>query len=271
MKVALCFSGHIRDLEETKNFWVDLIKKYDMDVYASLWDVENEELGDTVKNFERVYTPKRLEVESYDIFKKTTQDFASMNIQSPNIIAPQFQETSKAFGQLPMYYKIWRANSLTKELGIEYDLVIRARLDIVLDDVFELVDNNCLNVPMGRNKVNAFPNSEGLNDCFAYGKPKVMDYYSFLCFQMMEYLNSGHYVFPPEHFLAVHFSKISIQIRFIPTYMMITRTSKGKPHEIYNQFMKERQEFIEMSDSVKYLPDQQYTFKKKSISQDFNI
>jgi hypothetical protein len=170
-----------------------------------------------------------------------------------------------------MYYKIWRANLLTKQLDIKYDLVIRARLDTILDDGFQLVDNNYLNVPMGRNKVSSFPNSEGLNDCFAYGKPKIMDYYSFLCFQMMEYLNSGHYLFPPEHFLAVHFSKIGIQIRFIPTYLMITRVSKGKPHEIYNSFMKERQEYVEQSNLVSYLPDQQYTFKKKSIIDDFTL
>jgi len=220
MKVALCFSGHIRDLEETKNFWTDLIKKYDMDVYASLWDVQNEELGDTVNNFERIYSPKRLEIESYDIFKTTTQDFASMNIQPPSVISGQFQDTSKAFGQLSMYYKIWRANLLSKQLGVQYDLVIRARLDTILDEV-------------------------------------------------MEYLNSGHYVFPPEHFLAVHFSKIKIDIRFFPSYLMITRVSRGKPHEIYNSFMKQRDEYVESSDLKKFLPDPQYTFRKSSIIDDF--
>ena len=35
MKIALCFSGQMRDLDETKNFWTGLIKKYNMDVYAS--------------------------------------------------------------------------------------------------------------------------------------------------------------------------------------------------------------------------------------------
>ena len=28
MRVALCFAGHMRDLNETKNFWTALIKKY---------------------------------------------------------------------------------------------------------------------------------------------------------------------------------------------------------------------------------------------------
>jgi len=262
MKVALCFAGHMRDLSETKSFWKDLIRKYDIDVYASFWDIENPELGDTIKEFEKVYSPKRMEVESYDIFKQTTQDFASMHIQSPTNIASLFQETSKAFGQLSMYYKVWRCNMLSKQLGVEYDLVIRARIDTLLDENFELQLNDMLNVPMGSNNCPSFPNSDGINDCFAYGKPKVMDYYSFIFLQMMEYLKSGHYLFPPEHFLAVHFSKIKIEIRYFPTYMMITRKSKGTPHEIYNNFVNPPLESIRASDSVEFIPDGHFTFYK---------
>ena len=270
MKVALCFAGHMRDLNETKNFWTGLIKKYDIDVYASFWDVENSELGDTIKEFEKVYSPKRLEVESYDIFKQTTQDLASMNIQSPNNISELFQNTSKAFGQLSMYYKVWRCNMLSKQLGIQYDLVIRARIDTLLDENFELQMNDMLNVPMGSNNCPSFPQSDGINDCFAYGKPKIIDYYSFIFLQMMEYLKAGHYLFPPEHFLAVHFSKIKVQIRYFANYMMITRKSKGTPHEIYNNFVNPPTETFRDSDSIEFIPDSNYSFNK-SIKDDFIV
>jgi hypothetical protein len=270
MKVALCFSGHMRDLNESKSFWVNLIKKYDIDVYASFWDIENESLGDTIKEFEKVYSPKRLEVESYDIFKKTTQDLASMNIQSPTNIDQLFQNTSKAFGQLSMYYKVWKCNLLTKQLGIEYDLIIRARIDTVLDENFELQLNDMLNVPMGSNNCPSFPQSDGINDCFAYASPKIMDYYSFIFLQMMQYLNDGHYVFPPEHFLAVHFSKIKIQIRYFPHYMLITRKSKGTPHEIYNNFVNPPTESFRWSDSIDFSPSKDFSFKK-DIKDDFIV
>ncbi len=146
MKIALCFSGNIRDINETKNFWIDLIKEYDMDVYASFWDVENEEKGDTLNNFLKIYTPKKYEVENYRIYKETTQDIASLHIQSPKVIMEHLRKSSKAFGQLPMYYKVWRCNILSKQLGIDYDIVIRARTDIVLDDKFKIEKNKNLNV-----------------------------------------------------------------------------------------------------------------------------
>jgi len=271
MKVALCFSGNIRDLNETKVFWKELIEKYKIDVYASFWDVENEELGDTINNFLKIYTPKKYEVENYKVFKETTQDLASMNIKSPEIIAEMFQKTSKAFGQLSMYYKVWRCNILSKQLGIEYDLVIRARTDTVLDENFKLEQNNMLNVPRGSMMVPNFPDSDSINDCFAYGTPKIMDYYSFIFLQMMEYLKDGHYIFPPEHFLAVHFSKIKIKIREFPNYMMITRTSKGKAHDLYNHFMAELTDFVYYSDWKDFTPNPVGNFKKDSIKDDFIV
>jgi len=271
MKIALCFSGHMRDLKETKNFWTELIKKYDIDVYASFWDIENAELGDTIKEFEKVYTPKRLEVESYKIFKSTTQNLASLHIQSPNCIDTFFQNTTKAFGQLSMYYKVWRANILSKQLDIEYDLVIRARIDTVLDEKFEIQLNDYLNIPMGKIQNYSFSNNFGMNDCFAYAKPKIMDYYSFLFLQMMEYLGAGHYAFPCEHFLSVHFSKIHIQIREFPNYMVITRVSKETPHEVYNKFISPPLESLFWSDEIHFLPDHSGNFKKTSIKDDFIV
>jgi hypothetical protein len=271
MKIALCFSGFIRDVEETKVFWTALIKKYNIDVYASFWDDEIPQLGDTIKNFETIYTPKRLEVEHYEIFKETTQNFASMNIQSPKNIADIYQKSSESFNQISMYYKVWKANMLSKQIGINYDLVIRARIDTVLDEGFEIVDNDMLNLPMGTNNCPAFHQSDGLNDCFAYGRPKIMDYYSFIYLHMMDYLNQGYYLFPPEHFLAVHFSKIRIPIRFFANYMMISRVSKKMSNEIYNHFAVNSKDLIEWSDRIDFNPDSNYTFKKQSIKDDFVI
>jgi hypothetical protein len=270
MKVALCFSGHMRDLNETKEFWTDLIKNYDMDVYASFWDTENEEFGDTINNFLTIYTPKKYEIENYKVFKETTQDLASLNVEPSRTLINFLQQASKAFGQLAMYYKVWKCNMLSKQLGIEYDLVIRARTDTRFDANLDITKNDMLNVPIGAMMVQSFKNSDGLNDCFAYGPPKIMNYYSFIFLQMMEYLKAGHYAFPPEHFLAVHFSKIKIDIRYIPTYMTITRVSRGTPNDLYNYFIENPVEYIVKSDWIDFTPDPNYNFKR-DIKDDFIV
>ena len=97
MKIALCFSGNIRDLNETKNFWTELIEKYKIDVYASFWDTENEKLGDNINNFLTIYTPKKYEIETYKIFKETTQDRASMHIQAPLNLLNEFERALATF------------------------------------------------------------------------------------------------------------------------------------------------------------------------------
>ena len=109
------------------------------------------------------------------------------------------------------------------------------------------------------------------NEPTTYIPRKVMDYYSFIFLQMMEYLNSGHYAFPPEHFLGVHFSKIKVRIWYFPTYMIITRTWKGVPHDQYNAFITTPFENILDSDFNEVNPDPQYTFKKESIQNDFIV
>lgn len=269
MKVALCFSGHLRDLEETKNFWTDLIKQYDIDVYASIWDVENIELGDTVNNFQKIYNLKKLEVENYDNFKSSTQSIASSYVQVPQCLATQFQQSTILFGQISMWYKIWKTNLLSKELGTNYDIVIRARTDTVLDDKFKLEINNCLNIPIGVNMAPSLPNSEGINDCFAFGPPKIMDYYSFLFLQIMEYLKDGHYAFPPEHFLYVHMSRVHIELRFFSSYMMIMRSSKGIPNEMYNGYIVNPFDSSFWADEKEFLPSPEHNFRKNKSDLNF--
>ena len=237
-KIAICFSGHLRDLERTKDYWADMIKKYDMDVYASFWDIENEEIGDTLKNFHTIYDVKKVEVDSYSNFQKSTLSLVQPTLNPPKELAPQLQEATKRFGQLPMWYKIWKANMLTKELDIDYDIVVRARTDSFFIGDIPIEVTNMLNVPIGRNHIKSWPNSEGINDIFAYGSPKMMDYYSSTFIHMMEYLNRGYYPFPPEHFLRVHMSRVDTIVRFIPNHITITRTSLGREDEVYNNFVK---------------------------------
>ena len=177
-KIAICFSGHLRDLERTKDYWSNMVKTYDMDVYASFWDVENEEIGDTIKNFHTIHNVKMVEVDSYSNFQKSTLSLVQPTLNPPKELAPQLQEATKRFGQLPMWYKIWKANMLTKTFDIDYDIVVTARTASFFIGDIDIEVNDMMNVPIGRNHIKSWPNSEGINDIFAYGSPKLMDYYS---------------------------------------------------------------------------------------------
>lgn len=253
-KIAICFSGHIRDLDRTKDYWTGMIKKYDMDVYASFWDVENKDLGDTMNNFLRIYDVKKVEVENYNSFHKSTLSQIQSIVNPPFDLIPQLQEATKQFGQLPMWYKVWKANMMTKELGVDYDIIIRARTDSFFMGDVTILDNGILNVPIGISCIPNWGDSYGINDIFAYGSPKVMDYYSSMFLYMMKYLNDGYYPFPPEHFLYVHMSKANTSIRQIPNYIVITRTSKGTDDEVYNSFVHELNDDIILTKDVQIEP-----------------
>ena len=163
---------------------------------------------------------------------------------------------------------------LTKQTGTKYDLVIRARTDTKLDDNFEITYNEMLNVPVGIVCAYVLPNSFGYNDCFAYGTPKIMDYYSFLFLRMMEYLKAGYYALPAEHFLLVHFSKIHIQVRQMANYITVTRTSKRMPDEVYNRTTSPFEENVQWSDwweDTISNPAQFGNFMKASIKDDFVV
>ena len=260
MKVAICFSGFIEELEDTKPFWTSLISKYNADVYASFWERDNNE----VEEFVKIYNPKKIEVEDYSAFKNTTQKPATDKItgpQPPYSLPDYLQIRANEFRQLPMWYKVWRSNLLAG--SEQYDIIIRARTDIKLDDSFNIIKNDMLNIPIGTTTVNYWPDSMGVNDLVAYGSQDIMNYYSFIYMHLMDYTHRGHYAFPPEHMLAVHLSKTKLPIRFFPSFVSISRKSKGQEDEVYNSFVGTPYEQIIWSDTFDFPINSEINFKKQ--------
>ena len=232
-KIALCFSGFIRDIDKTKHFWKELIEKYDIDLYGSFWNDENED--DNIQNLKKIYNFKELEFEKYSNFKKSTLDVITPYIQPPSHLVSNLIHYAKNFATLSMWYKIWKANMLSKSLDIDYDIVLRARTDTLMNKDLKLELNKYLNVPSGRVRTDNWENSDGVCDIFAFGTPKLMDYYSSIYLNLLEYVNQGHYMIPPENLLRVHMSKVDIDIRFFVCNLQITRYSKGTPTETYDR------------------------------------
>lgn len=273
MKIALIFSGQLRSLEKTKHFWLKLIKKYNIDVYGSFWDDEDYKLNDTVQNFKSIYNPVDLDIESYKSFEESTVDILKLYIKAPHRYSDDLRNTISKFTVLPMYYRIWRGNLLTKKSNNTYDIVIRARTDIIFDKDLILEKNNYINVPAGLVYSGAFECDKGIIDCFGYGNFKVMDYYSLMFLQLMQYVMEGHYLFPVEHLLLVHLSKINLNIKFIPNYMGIVRESVDDI-EWFNNFVPKHhlvENVCNISDIDEIVLDVKSEFKISSIKNIFIV
>jgi len=246
MKVALCFSGHMRDLELNSKYWNDLLCEHEVSVFGSFWDdYENVENGDTLTNFQKLYSPVKCEIENYSAFKESTLSVASKRVNvPPGSFHHYFVDMANNFIQLSMFYKIWRCNMLSKT-GEQYDVVIRARTDSYLDESFKLGVSDSLKVIIGFYFMCSDLNpdyqnySQGIDDCFAYGPPDIMDYYSFTYLNCMHYFEQGHSLLTSEHTLKLHLSKARILMEMIPHHLNITRRHNGGNEDCRNAFVTE--------------------------------
>ena len=52
-RVAICFAGLPSYIDDNKGYWQEVIERYDADVYASLWEDEEQlvKKTDTIRNF----------------------------------------------------------------------------------------------------------------------------------------------------------------------------------------------------------------------------
>ena len=251
-KIALCFSGLIRDIEYTKEFWLSLIDKYDIDLYGSFWDTEYK--TDTIDNLKTIYNFKEVEFEKYSNFKQSTLDIITPYLNPPESLLPSLIDYAKDFHTLSMWYKVWKSNMLSKSLGVQYDIVIRGRTDTIMNNDLEIQLNDYLNIPSGIIQTDNWEHSHGFCDIFAFGKPKLMDYYSSIYLNLLEYVNQGHYMIPPENLLRIHMSRVDVDVNFLICGLIITRFSKGLENEIYDRNPKS-EDFILKSTFVPSKPN----------------
>lgn len=219
MKTALCFSGQLRDFEKRKEQWLSFIEKNQCDVYASFW--ENEKINDFIK----IFNPQKIEIESPYILSKDLElfkkDIDNCKISEMNKIANLKNDFKCGnmlnkflnLNSMSMWYKIWRANSLSKILN--YDIVIRARYDIFLP--IKVQKNNFLNIPNHKVTIKHWPNCWGLTDIFSYGESRVMDYYCSLFLKYYSLFEKNTSIILAENLLREHLAQKKINIRLFPS------------------------------------------------------
>jgi hypothetical protein len=89
---------------------------------------------------------------------------------------------------ISMWYKTLRVNQLRKKyentMGFKYDLIIKTRPDVVLEEPIDLIQSDNLVIPFG------WDWSEGINDLMAWGNQYNMDTYCELFYMFASLANS---------------------------------------------------------------------------------
>jgi len=214
MKTAICFSGHLRDYEQAKNYWKEFIDLNKCEVFASIWDSCN----DSSEKFQTEFNPKKFESEDQSILNADLE-FLRKNISLPHLSNGRAlnKELTDAFISMKtfsMWYKIWRANLLSQNES--FDVVIRARFDAFFKKPFLVEQNSYINVPNFKVYVRNWPNCVGPVDLFAYGSQKLISYYSSLFYKYYSYFEKQHTVSIAENLLRIHLAEKDIEIRNIP-------------------------------------------------------
>ena len=210
MKIAACFSGRIRNFEDTFPYF----KKNFFDIY----DVDTFFFGSPNRNgreqnlleFDRLYKPKRFIINEHDYYDHLDSEY-------------------KFGGPISkMWCNIYNANKLREEYeeenNFKYDYVFRLRPDFFflrtlksIDLNLKEMDDNCVMIPSRWNFPEIHP--MGRSDIIAMGTSVSMSKYANLFKNIPKYIHktpSMHTGNPhPESLLGIYLNDIGVNV--IPT------------------------------------------------------
>lgn len=169
MKIAVCYSGMFRNLNETlHNHRNSIFSKYDCDIYMSFWDVygvgafnsryqsnsrktfvfeenkfiESDVNDDTIRQEDIDYVlnelkPVHLELEKFSEFEPF---FQSKEILMNKVFKEDHNWLPHLVNVMSMYYKIYRSNELVRVYGNgkKYDCILRFRSDLMFVEAYDI-------------------------------------------------------------------------------------------------------------------------------------
>lgn len=166
MKIALLLSGEIRDsFKQYKSLKDNLLDLYDVDIFLSTWS------SNGMDRMLQIFKPVSVDIEDYSkgynrLWKSITEPYEHKLEQNANLLSC-----------LSMWYKTYRVNVLRLQyeqtMGVKYDLIIKSRPDLTLEEPFklEVPKENTLYIPRG------WDWSGGINDLCAYGDSHSINKY----------------------------------------------------------------------------------------------
>jgi hypothetical protein len=208
MRIAVCLSGQIRPSTFKKSYesiYNSIIKHHNPDIFVHSWLDDAEDGKDLVI---QTYNPKKYIIDSY----------------SPNTPS----ETNYNFRS--MFKSIYESNRLKIEYELEnnfkYDIVIRCRFDIVIDEIrdFSVYSKDMLIAKSGT--LDGLP---VINDIFAFGSSETMDVYSDVINHLetiIEKLKSKQRTLCAETIISQHLTNHNIQTSMLPVWFGLARHVK---------------------------------------------
>ena len=209
-----CFENHKKQL----------IDHYDCDIYLNLWDVVGAgHVGHKYNFFEEdVISNEQKEkilnlVKPKEFYFESLKDYETVLNEFRKKI--NFFESSQPFTKniLSMCYKIKRANDMVENSLINYDVVVRMRTDIVLNNkcqINDVLDNNTFYC-----QSNGSWNDSTIGDLFSYGTPKIMSIFSKLYDNLEEMWKTIEIYNAPEFLLYYYLTTNSIKIEKTSIYV----------------------------------------------------
>lgn len=221
MRVALCLSGHLRSYELTSESIQEfIIQPLSADVFIHTWDTVGIsphidaatvrlKTKNVLKRVNSLLTPRQIIVEPINrIYGEKYRPFLTDKRSPVNITN--------------MFYKIYKANELCNNYPVKYDLVIRARPDLMfsspinMQDISQAITENCVFLPN-------FGHFSGYNDQFAFGGTNAMKIYSNCYNELDRWAPTVSFV--PETLLKKHLTENNVDVRFTSIYYQLVRAN----------------------------------------------
>ncbi|ABT15468.1 hypothetical protein FR483_N183L [Paramecium bursaria Chlorella virus FR483] len=207
-KLAVLFAGRASCYEHSHSWFQALTKKYDVDFYCSI----NSELTEYYKKFVKLFQVKKYNFEKTDLNNR-----------------------------LSMFYNIKKAFELIP--AGEYDAVMYARTDIMLEQEFTLIipsDDNTVFIPDGEDY-------EGINDRFAFGTQNAMYKFTRVYENLDEYALASGEELRPETLLLHHVNTMGLNIQRFPMSTVLN----PKRHPLRHQHRQQHRKFhAQISSSI---------------------
>lgn len=203
MKIALALSGLARIFPISAASWGRICGKYTPDVYVHTWQ-ESHQQNEIIRNqLGWVFKANDICIEpipEIDVTLYPDRHWPYINVDR----------------SLSMWTGISRAHAMVKTSGIEYDLIIRGRMDFHVHEL-DIVDFPGVVLPHDTDKIPLRfsyrgMDMHGFNDHFAYGPPEFMDKYVSTLEEIPVLYRDEGIDYCPENFLAANLYKKNVPV-----------------------------------------------------------